>query len=142
MEKKGLVKAIGTFILLVILLLAGSNVVFACDCAGPGDTESEYSKASVVFIGKVVGIGEPESGENHKVRFKIIKSYKGIAAEQFEMLSTLVGASCEYPFESNEEYLVYLNTFGERLKASTCGRTRKLSEANQDLEILDKMSQS
>jgi len=136
MGEKRLAKAISAAILFVILLFVCVHVIFACDCAGPGNVESEYSQANAVFAGKVIGIEEAESGENHKVRFKIIKSYKGIATEQFEMFSTFIGVSCEYPFVEDEEYLVYINNLG---KASTCGRTKKLSEAKEDLDVLNGM---
>mgnify|MGYP001187607090 CR=1 FL=1 len=138
LERKRLAKAISIPIFLAILLFVGSNVVFACSCKEPENVQSEYSKADAVFIGKVVGLEKLESGYNYRVRFKVIKSYKGVATEQLEIFSTLSEIGCDYSFEKNEEYLVYSHyILGGDARVSSCGRTKKLLEAKEDLEVLN-----
>jgi hypothetical protein len=147
MEKKRPIGLIVFVFLFIILVILKDDTVFACSCPGTENPRTEFSKAHGVFIGKVIGI-KKKSEYYYDVEFSIIKLYKsskelGLTSEnRLVMTSTLQSKSCDFPFKEDKEYLIYMYAWGGKRGVSTCGRTRKLSEATEDLKVLDEITVS
>ncbi len=122
----------------------------------------EVENSSAIFIGKVVGFewrkGDPrkygkglfkdESGnaiefEMLMVKLKVEKVWKGEASSEIFLATEMVRytggrsmSSCDYGFKEGEIYLVYAVEKEEVLQTHACTRTRPLSRAEEDLQIL------
>lgn len=133
----------------VAFLLLVPNIGLACSCDLPPMNKSEKQlvelarkKSKAVFVGEVVEIIVPKtpSGEAawfNEVRFKVLKKWKGIAAEEITVLTANVCCICGYKFEVGVSYLIY--AYGtERLETNICTRTVPLGAAEKDLQVLGK----
>jgi hypothetical protein len=76
------------------------------------------------------------------VSFGISETFRGIQAEQAEVLTGISGGDCGYGFKTGETYLVYahLDKQSGRLSTSICTRTRPLAQAKDDLNYIRNLS--
>jgi hypothetical protein len=124
-------------------LLLASDCAHACSCGAPAGTPQELvnyaeSKSETVFAGEVVdsgNLGSPYrfSSETATVTLRVSKVWKGEAREKIEVTTVVDEASCGFPFQEGEEYLVYAP---KNMEIALCGETKPLSIAGQDLEVL------
>lgn len=125
-------------ICLLVMSLVAIDIIYACECATPESPAIELSKAEAVFTGKVIKIDKSKYNESIlNVKFKVLKAYKGISDEFIVVNTSYSGFSCGFPFVENEEYLIYASSREGILSTSICSRTKKLSEAREDLAELD-----
>ena len=138
---------------LASLVLAVLGVVFllppqcgyACSCAGFEGSQREVveralSNSSAVFSGEVVKVEEgpplPEYGRSSMVTMRASEVWKGPQRETLEVSAPRIDAACGYPFKEGQEYLVYADEWKQGLEVNSCGSTKRLTEAEADLEVL------
>jgi hypothetical protein len=125
------------FILLMSLMAFDLNNVLACRCAQPESLKTYYDRATAVFVGEVVEIGDvlPPSGDLFQffeVKFKVEKWWKGGDTKEVIILDTQ--STCSPNFEKGKKWLVYAT--GERLKTNVCDGTVNLKIAKEHLKSL------
>ncbi len=119
----------------------------ACRCAvgPPRDQPCGAIADRVVFSGRVAstevatyfpgGGGEDLSREMRRVRFDVEEAFRGVESSTVEVWTGFGEIDCGFPFEVGGRYFVYATEVEETstLHTSTCGRTRLLAGASQDL---------
>jgi hypothetical protein len=124
-------------LIIPIILTFYSSNSFACSCAEVKTPEEGLTNSDNVFSGKVVDI--KRVGDENKVLFKVSSVWKGDSQTQLILYTSLSEASCGFEFQTGEEYLVYANKIDDgRLHTSFCSRTTLLSNAEEDLRVLEK----
>ncbi len=129
---------------LVIVSLVMTEDAFACTCAAPATTEKAFQQSSAVFHGRVKQISRPfldrigitNSGLYH-VKFGIIKSWKAAGSGEVVVKTRLSGEACGYPFETGQDYLVYVAKIFGSIETGICTGTREIAGANSELQELD-----
>lgn len=131
-----------TIVITVALLLAATSAL-ACSCAfGGAGVCQAYWETPAVFSGRVVEIEDIGGGGSEvafltkKVRFAVIDAYRGVSGETIEVRTGRGGGDCGYSFELNESYLVYAWKNGGNLSTGICSRTKRLSDAAEDLTYI------
>jgi hypothetical protein len=108
-----------------------------CDFTGNGSPSSMKHHAKAVFIGEVLEVREATKEEREKysnfyiVRMRVQRYWKGIKSVEVNVETDLTG--CGPNLRVGEKYLVY--GMGKRLNTS-CTRSRKLGDAEKDIEAL------
>ncbi len=115
----------------------------ACQCTmlpGSQDAERALADSEAVFSGEVVKIDPPSPWKSSATietdTFRVSEVWKGPEQRTLEVHTALFGASCGYPFEEGQEYLVYAYTGKQGLEVDLCNGTQRLTEAETDLEVL------
>ncbi|MFD1737931.1 hypothetical protein ACFSCX_15445 [Bacillus salitolerans] len=132
---------IGGFVLSTILFVQPITS-YACSCVQPPPVTKEVERSSAVFSGKMIerkdSIKEhTSSGDPVEITFEIYKTWKGITETKVTFYTARSSASCGYPFEANQEYLVYATEDNQgKLSVNLCSLTKELSLASDDLAIL------
>lgn len=159
-------KAVLQFCLFFIFIFGiGKLEIFACTCKYPLNlTEKEkiegsFKGADFVFTGKVIKVFQKQfregkdiylEGENTVV-LEIIGDFKNNIKKKLITIKTgLGGGDCGFPFEKGKKYLVYavftkvLNSKNQIIKTEihdkSCSRTSLLSNANNDIEIINQIT--
>jgi len=125
----------------------------ACGCLGTIPTSVSAQRADVVFVGTVTRIDRPQpisrqnadgsvtvdvnSAGPNLVVFDIVHVYKGPALSLSEIAVVQGNSSCDFPFQTNEAWLVYGDEGIGGITTQGCSRTRLNSEASQDLVYLE-----
>ena len=129
---------------LVIVSLAVTEYAFACTCAAPGTTEKAFQQSSAVFHGRVKQISRPfldrigiTNSGLYRVSFEVIKSWKAAESGEFVVKTRLSGEACGYPFETGQDYLVYVAKIFGGMETGICTGTGQIAGANSELEELD-----
>jgi len=126
---------------LASLLVTGS--VTACSCAWAGRPCTAVSKTDAVFTGRVTHIRELPAGDSvgQLVRIEVLEAFKGVSDGNVEVMTGYGGSDCGIRLRNGEEYVVYasLDKKTHRLSTTICMRTRKLSEASEDIAYLRRM---
>ncbi len=125
-------------LLIIGLIIFGTNNSLACNCEGSGSVEESFNYADAVFHGKVINKSFVSFGESIrieaadsirqnldenklsdfdsefivKVEFEIKKCYKGnFFNDTIVIYTTRTSASCGYRgFEIGKEYIIYGST--------------------------------
>ena len=117
----------------------------ACTCVYPS-FEDQMKKAVAVFTGRVVQTVH-ESENEMRVDLIIKKKWKGRTGEKVSVYTADDSAACGYPFQMEEEYLVFAteDAYGKKqsgessaLRVSLCSLTKPVSDAAQELGSLNK----
>lgn len=107
----------------------------ACSCAPPRPPLESAAAASVVFEGRTFGVTR-EGGQN-RFTFEVLRVLKGEVPSSVHIWSASHSASCGRAFEAGLPYLVYAHVLpGGQLGDGLCSRTRPVSNAAEDLELL------
>lgn len=117
---------LATFLLtfgLVALLLPGEAK--ACSCMRPAPPDEALEAAEAVFFGEVLTVEAVAHGL--RVNIQVEHGWKGVDGDRVEVWTASSGASCGVSFRPGETYLVYAESFDDRLGASLCSRTRQTS---------------
>lgn len=130
-----------TVTLACLFLLFANCPVFACSCAPPPPPLQELLNADFVFSGTVIEMqvldGElPWPALIIAATFRVDDLFKGQAGAEITAHTPKGGDSCGFHFEIGESYLVYASRNEEKLFTSICTRTRRLSEAGEDVQQL------
>jgi len=119
-----------------VFILSASEV-FACTCVKPKPVKEVYEYTSAIFSGKI--ISTRLSGKyGRKIIIRVEKSWKGKLPKTVTISTIAVGSMCGYTFTVGKRYLIYAG--GDKatdLSTDICSRTSLLSEAKEDVEILN-----
>ena len=125
---------------LSVALSTMASSVHACSCAPRPQAAEALKRATVVFQGTVIDItpifslgGRHLSGYN--VKFEMKNRWKGLSSKWLVVQTGTTGGRCGVEFRINEDWLVYAHG-KEILVTSICTRTRRVSEAKEDLQAL------
>jgi hypothetical protein len=125
-------------------------------CYVPTPIEA-FNESKVVFIGKVISVTDPESGEGDihfrvvslerpiTARFVVERVYLGNEVKELEVSSMTGGLEWGQDFKVGERYLVYAQSGAdaeaEELIVKGCSRTRLIKDADDDLRTLSEPAQ-
>jgi len=112
---------------------------YPCSCMEPPPPEDAYEEADVVFSGEVTNMVINEEGYYYEVTFQIIDIWKGEYLEEITVLTELFSDTCGYPFQINNEYLVYAYTYSWGIYTNICTRTNLLEYADEDIDYLNQL---
>lgn len=120
-----------------LLLLGACLVVIAplaagCSCAQVSVDEA-INGSSYIFSGVVTAIEERSDGYVD-VNMAVSTVWKGPDHRGVEVTTHSSSATCGFPFQEGESYLVY--TDSEHKSVSLCSRTAELGNAEADLAAL------
>ncbi len=118
----------------------------ACSCSAPATTAEALRRSTAVFRGRVVKISVPtldwigltRTGA-HRVKFEILKQWKGPTAATTVVVSRLTGEGCGFPFEEQKEYLVYVVAERKHIQSGICTGTKSIADAGAEMEKLDEL---
>lgn len=115
-----------------------TTIARASVCAAVPPVEESYAISSSVFVGKVMNVRERT--RDVKVSFKVYKVFKGKLDDVTVVLTSFPNDMGQgYPFQPEEQYLVFAYLQDGRDHTRLCTRTKPLSEASADIKILDKI---
>ena len=147
--------------MLFVCSLFGATKILACDCPGM-TTEQSIEKSKAVFSGEVIGFeyhkgipnwsmdesakrtGKVIDYETLVVKVRVRQWWKGETPMEIYLLTnttrdadgSLTQSSCDFTFQKGETYLIFAAGKENDYRTSNCQRTRKLTEAKDDLNIL------
>jgi hypothetical protein len=104
--------------------------------------EQAKEQASAIFEGRVTQIEDVPSPIDpqlmqRRVTFALVRVWKDLeSAETVSLTTSDSTASCGYPFEKDQSYLVYASKSEQGLSTGMCSRTRRMSDASEDLAAL------
>lgn len=115
---------------LVAAVLLADRPAEACSCSPPPPPCEVFSRAGVVFAGKVT---RTRTTPDHVTiaTFAVAKSFKGLVL--VKTIDVHGGGMCGATFKAGERYFVYASDRGGTWYAGLCGRTRRLANARDDL---------
>lgn len=151
MEKRARNKALGCFLVTGLCYFLASSSAHALQyCQCNDEPELPYdalNRAFAVFTGEVISIYREFNPDRTRVKFRVEQSWKGARRSTISVFTSGTdavalfreGITCGYRFTVGERYLVY--SFRKRNQTglsyvSDCSRTRRLSEAGEDLAVL------
>ena len=143
---------VAPIVLLVgVWFLAHPEPSYACLCIDPGPSPAEgYAGSTSVFMGRVVSVSEFDPGggawswdwggrkvestrDPTTIEFDVSTVWKGRAYETMYLTTYRDSAGCGFRFVEGVTYVVYSE---DGLSTYLCDRTRRLSDATEDLEYL------
>lgn len=138
-----------SFVLLmgvIAFCVMGAEHARACTCAAPATPAEALKRSTAVFRGRVTEISVPlldrigltRTG-GHRVRFEILKQWKGALSNSTVVITRLTGEACGFPFEEKKEYLVYVVAEPKEIQTGICTGTKNIAEAAQEMIQLDAM---
>jgi hypothetical protein len=128
-----LVAAIG----LLTLLVPGQAA--ACSCLFEASPSATINKAPVIFSGKVSTIvaDNPQDKLSSKtVYLSTIQTWKGQDMATNIVHTDDAAVGCGFPFQENQEYLVFATQNAGKLETSVCSGTQALALAESHLSVL------
>lgn len=100
----------------------------------------ERQRSKAVFSGEVMAIVERNTRDAHnlEVTFRVIEAWKGIRTNIVSVITPHPSPySCGYAFQVGQQYLVYVERFDNgNLWTDICSRTMRLTDAEEDLQVL------
>lgn len=133
-----------------ILMIAASLFIIsaesaqACSCMR-ATPEQHFESANAVFSGRVINVITPRrntqrpqfSFPQKRVMFEVSDVWKGQERRRLMVMTSDSSASCGFNFTEGESYLVYASRSDNRLTTSLCSGTKLLSQAQEDLSMLE-----
>jgi hypothetical protein len=118
----------------------------ACTCAAPAGPAEGMSRSTAVFRGRVTEIsrlflerlGFTKTG-GHRVRFAVLKQWKGPPSKNFKLITRLTSEACGFPFEEEKEYLVYAVAEPKDIQTGICTGTKNAVGADPEMKELDEI---
>jgi hypothetical protein len=113
---------------------------WACKCAPPPPVADALKEAAAVFEARVTKL-TPLNSIELVVELNVVRGWKGADNEHVLLRTPKDSAACGIEFSAGESYLVYAGEAPQEaplpgLVALRCGRTRLMSEAEEDLAVL------
>jgi hypothetical protein len=128
----------------IAVVFALSEPADACDCGVPGPCQA-LSFADAVFTGVVTDISPVLTPDGNGVTGFVTtlaadRSFVGRTGTGTVILTAKL-SSCDFQFRVGERYLVYARRASDgSLIASSCSRTKLLTDADEDLAFLTSLS--
>lgn len=139
-------------VLMAAVLLSAQNPDDPCRCArSKGSIERDLKRADLVFVGKVVDIGDVSILEHPRrraeprikgTRFTVSRQFKGEPVPKVVVFTDPIW-DCTYVFKRGKSYLVYAwreNFWENQFTTTRCIRTALVSDADEDLAALQRLS--
>ena len=127
------------------LVLTAPRAASACSCGPSGPPCQAYFNSDAVFVATVRSI-EVRAVAHERiedmitrklVRFSIERAARGVQGSEIEVSTSMYQGDCGYGFKIGRRYVVYAHRLEDgTLGASSCSRTRAVSEARDDLAYL------
>ena len=135
------------FLYALVFCFMQAEVALACSCAAPATAAEALKRSTAVFRGRVIKISVPSldwigltrTGA-HRVKFEILKQWKGPLAETTVVVTRLTGEGCGFPFEEQKEYLVYVVAEQKHIQSGICTGTKSIADAEEEMEELDELA--
>ena len=138
-----------SFVLLmgvIAFCVMGAEHARACTCSAPATAADALTRSAAVFRGRVSEINRPfldrigltRTG-GHRVRFEILKQWKGASSNSTVVITRLSGEACGFPFEEKKEYLVYVVAEPKEIQTGICTGTKNIAEAELEMKHLDEI---
>ncbi len=111
----------------------------ACDFPEPPPPETALDDAAAVFSGEVISIEQVDDDPGQQyiaATIDVDRSWKGVDSSPVVVETHQDEATCGFPFEEGESYLVYAYSEGTPLTTALYHRTRLLERADEDLDAL------
>ena len=141
------------YLLTLAMIVVGACLTNATNsrCYVPTTSEA-FEKAKVVFVGKVISVEDPTLPAAElqpsvydlvrpiRVRFNVEHVYRGNKVSEIELVTRTGGLEWGYEFKVGERYLVYSQANKAQPKGlivEGCGRTRLITDATDDLRLLE-----
>ena len=125
---------------LVVGLWAAPSV-WACSCVPNPPPREALDQAAVVFAGRVLEIRQINDDEGFPlldVTLWVEQSFKGFFIETVNVFTARDSATCGFPFQKDERYLIYAHEDEDgTLHVSLCSRTARIQDAREDLLVFD-----
>jgi hypothetical protein len=136
--------ALFALIALIASALSSTEPAQACTCAAPATAAEGLKRSVAIFRGTVTEISRPfldrigltRTG-GHKIKFEVVKQWKGAPAKTVEVVTRLTAEACGFPFEEKKEYLVYVVTEPQDIQSGICTGTKTLTGAESEMKQLD-----
>jgi hypothetical protein len=118
----------------------------ACSCVTIGNLTLEQEMKlhikndKAVFVGKLISINDESTDGDRLIKFQVERFWKGALTEEIAIATENERNSCAYPFEKEKTYLIYVNTYNNKLYTGGCIPNREISRADEELKILGKGS--
>ena len=137
-----------SILLVMALAVLGISVkpVPACTCLAPIGPVEGLKKSSAVFRGRASEISRPfwdrvglTNSGGHRVKFTVVKQWKGTTSKTVEVATRLSGEACGFPFEVNKEYLVYVVAEPKDIQTGICTGTKNIADAEHEMKQLDEI---
>lgn len=135
------------FCLLIVFFAAfifAPAEALACTCGDTPTACEAFGGAAAVFIGTAGEVARYEDGFLVRTETEIRVKEVFLGGVGATVTAETRGMGCEFGFEAGKDYLIYAGDSGaagqriDRFYSSSCGRTRLLSEASEDLKFLRK----
>jgi hypothetical protein len=126
-------------LLLFPLLCFGVHQAWACSCAPLPNPKEMFDLSDVVFMGTVVDTETVETTDDwplKKAEFLVRGFWKGEVGQDYEVFTYVFPAGCGFSFFPETKYLVYAGFRQGQPLTHQCTRTRRLENAEEDLEFL------
>jgi hypothetical protein len=130
-------------LLLTLMLLAGGLVflvpgrAMACTCVPSPPFEKAVKQADAVFVGEVASSG-PLDGRRRfmgimsdglvSYSFVVEEVVAGEVGSSVEVISHSSSATCGFPFQEGDRYVVFADERDGRLETYLCSRTEPINE--------------
>ena len=135
-----IMKVLIRIILLFIFLTLFISIACACDC-DTGTPSEKLRTAKVVFVGKVVAIGnnDKDNWATVAIKFKVERYWKGVKEKYITIVSAPgICCTCGLPVTLNAKWLIYASeTEVGQLATSICGSI-SFEYATEDLREIGK----
>jgi hypothetical protein len=99
-----------------------------------------HLRSQAVFEGRALEVQSQAADgtplERVRVRFRVVRAWKGVTTESIELTTANSSAACGYEFAPGQSYLVYADEENGTLSVSLCSRTQPMSDSGEDLEVL------
>jgi hypothetical protein len=133
-----------TIFFLILFCLKDAD---ACSCRESKPPCGGINKTSIVFSGEVLDVTvHPEERTEAfkdnmpfigvKAQVKVLEAFSNLTAKNLIVETGTGGGDCGFDFKAGEKYLIYAYEFKGRIITTICSRTKALSKAQNDVEIL------
>jgi hypothetical protein len=124
-----------TVVLAAVWLAPSPAAACKCMLVPPGEAAAQ---ASAVFEGRVVEVADVAGAEmpRRSVSMRVVRVWKGMHGERTMVTTASDSAACGIEFVRDQNYLVYASAQDDGLSATSCSRTRLITEAGEDLKAL------
>jgi hypothetical protein len=114
--------------------------VFACECTALSPADA-YKQVDAVFEGRVLELRpSPEGAKGQAAQrsawLQVVRAWKGMQAEQVEVIVASKDKACGVDLAVDQSYFVYAVARDGHLSVSPCGRTRGMTDADEDVRVL------
>ena len=133
----------------LVSVIAPAGEALACVCSPVGSPCAAIeSSDAVIFSGTALEVSGPRDSADFptserlvRVRFSVNEPFRGASAKTIVVSTPEESGMCGYEFKAGESYLVFAHRTAQGVVTSVCSRTKHLSVAQDDLEMLHEAAQ-